>query len=1473
MRFFIVLILLLSNTNVMELMGQSNFWQKTDEMNLRSTQGKRQIIPSKYEVYTFDYPAFIKFISSKSKEISAGVTIKIPLPEGLTTFKMEETPVFDAELSNKYPGFTSFTGKSIDISGYTLKMSVSPFGINAMIMHDELGTIFVDPYTQHNQTEYIVYHKKDFRKKTGNFTCGVSSDHLDLGLEREDFVDIETTTLRAGDCVLRSYRLALACTGEYASYHGGTKEKVLAAYNNTMTRVNGVYEKEVAITMKLIGNTDQLIFLNAQSDPYTNDEGSIMLDENQTTVNNIIGISNYDIGHVFSTAGGGIAQLRSPCTASKARGVTGQSNPVGDPFDIDYVAHEMGHQFGANHTQNNSCQRNSTTAVEPGSASTIMGYAGICSPNVQSNSHANFHAVSLGEIANFIVAGNGNTCATRIEINNQKPQISLPSNSYTIPISTSFVLTATAEDADMDELTYCWEQMNNQTATMPPVATSTAGPSFRALPPDISPSRFFPDLQRRYSQWEVLPSVSRTMNFRCTVRDNNPLGGCTDEANVQVMTNNQAGPFVVTSPNTSSVNWKVGSPQTVTWNVANTEKAPINCSLVNIFLSTDGGKTYPHLVAEKVPNIGSYDITTPSLPTNMARIMVISDGNIFYDVSNANFNITATFAIAVSPSYVELCNQSRIDINLSLTKLDNANQNITLSLDNPPSGLQFTFTPQVVALPGTSILSILNPQSLPIGASSIKIIATVGTEKVVSNITIFKALTTLVSVSNISPINYAINVPTELVILEWTSIPGINKYLVELSENPSFKENVTALEIETTSLGTTLKTGSIYYWRVKPISPCLNNDFGPTYSFKTAGGNDQDGILLKNEVLLISRNESGIINDQKIDFASFDNDLSNIIITSLPSNGLLLLDNIVLQIGDKVSKSSLLNNLLVYKHNGNTAESDVFTFDIIDDLNRWLPGQIFNIKIRQSTLGGAAFVENELLCFGDQAGSIIVEGYGGTPPYQYSLDNLVYQNSNEFENLISGTYNLYIKDAQNVVKTTNVVSIKSPSEINIGAEVINYDIILTLSGGTGNLLYSLDDISYELGNIISDPGNGDYVIYVKDDNGCKDSLVATINIPTLNATSELTKDVICPGDFANILASPQGGIEPYTYSLNGLDFQSAPTFNVGSGNYVIYVKDAGSKVFITDTLKTTQINDFAVNFSQNGFVFTFDISGGTPPYLIGRNITNLLAENVITFPGNGTFKVYVRDANECSYEFNVSINIFSSVSRTVRNTTCYGLSNGFLRLSPSNGSSPYLYQLNQGDFTTQREWNNLSAGEYTFAVIDSKSDTVKGNITITEPDSLIVNLAISNNNLTITTTGGTPPYRHSLDGGDVFLSANVFTELPLGTYNIIVKDDNDCFSTEQIITLTSANDLHENQNIVLTPNPNEGYFTVASDIMLDPNAEVSIIDMLGRHINVNAIKSQNSNEMQIDMMQVPSGVYLMIIKSNDKQWSAKMVKM
>lgn len=276
----------------------------------------------------------------------------------------------------------------------------------------------------------------------------------------------QVASLTAAACLgtnLRTYRLALACTGEYAvavAGAGPTVPAVAAAMLTSINRVTGVYEREVSLRMTLIANNNNLIYLNGATDPYTNNNGGTMLGENQANIDAVIGNANYDIGHVFSTGGGGIASLNSPCiTGNKARGVTGLPNPVGDAFDIDYVAHEMGHQWGGNHSMAGCGASPASTKYEVGSGTTIQGYAGICAAeNIQPNSDPVFHAISFDEISNFITTGGGNTCGVSTATGNTLPIIAtLANNNLSIPVSTPFTLSGTATDQNNDPLSYCWE--------------------------------------------------------------------------------------------------------------------------------------------------------------------------------------------------------------------------------------------------------------------------------------------------------------------------------------------------------------------------------------------------------------------------------------------------------------------------------------------------------------------------------------------------------------------------------------------------------------------------------------------------------------------------------------------------------------------------------------------------------------------------------------------------------------------------------------------------------------------------------------------------------------------------------------------------------------------------------------------------------------------------------------------------------
>ena len=605
--------------------------------------GTPQINATAYKIFQIDIEVLKPQLIGIGQTLSpnSGFTAKIsfPHPDGsLHEYEALANTTLSPGLQAKFPQIKTYD--AADKEGRKVKWDITHKGLHVMILQPNESTIFIDPIINGNDQYYIVYHKKDFTTDK-LMSCDFVGSEIDLKAP-EDATSGEVRTF--GTCELRTYRLALAATGEYTVYHGGTVGDAQAAQAVTMNRVNGVFERDMAITMTIIPNNDLIIYTNGGSDPYSNGNPGSMINQNQSNCDAEIGNGNYDIGHVFGTNSGGLAGLGVVCNNSnKARGVTGSANPIGDPFDIDYVAHEMGHQFGANHTQNNPCNSVSATRMEPGSASTIMGYAGICAPNVQSNSDDHFHGISLEEIGDEILSG-GHTCEMITALTNNPPTITATNGNVTIPANTPFALTATVTDPDGDPILYCWEQMDNEASTQPPQPTNNDGPNFRSNSPDLSPTRYFPNLTDLTAgvspTWEVIPSVSRTMNFRVTVRDqslNTP--GCNDHADVTVTFDDGSGPFVVTYPSATGIVWTTSTSETVTWSVAGTDGAPVNCNSVDILLSTDGGLTYPTTLASGVPNDGSETITVPGTPTTTARVMVINSNGTFFDISDNDFEI------------------------------------------------------------------------------------------------------------------------------------------------------------------------------------------------------------------------------------------------------------------------------------------------------------------------------------------------------------------------------------------------------------------------------------------------------------------------------------------------------------------------------------------------------------------------------------------------------------------------------------------------------------------------------------------------------------------------------------------------------------------------------------------------------------------------------------------------------------------
>jgi hypothetical protein len=845
--FLFLLIFGTTSNTIIAQVNTAEIWSDISETSILEKLN-RQIIPSFYRTLELNVDRTREVLSNASTEFTetaktAKVVLSFPMPNGtFSRFYVVNSPIMELELAAKYPEIQTYSGQGIDDPTATVRFDLTPAGFHAMIL-SEGGTVFIDPYSKGNISNYISYYKKDFvvdESRRKDFICHFEPD---VDVAREISGLMATGINKYSGTQLRTYRLAVATTGEYTTYHGGTVAKGLAAVVTSVNRVNGVYEKEVAVRMVLVANNDQIIYLNASTDPYTNSSGSTMLGQNQTTLTNVIGSANYDIGHVFSTGGGGVAYLGCVCNSSnKAGGVTGSSAPIGDPFDIDYVAHEMGHQFGANHTFNGnagSCaggNRNASTAYEPGSGTTIMAYAGICSPqNIQMNSDDFFHLASIMEIVTFTTTGGGNGCPVTTTTGNNPPAVNAGARGFSIPISTPFMLTGSATDPNSDPLTYCWEEYDLGAAGAPNSPTGTA-PIFRSYKGVTSPSRIFPKISNivnnTQTMGEILPSYSRSMKFRLTARDNRSGGGGVGWDSISFSVTNTAGPFQVTAPNTA-VSWQGSTSQTVTWNVANTNISPVNCSNVKILLSTDGGYTYPNILIASTPNDGTEDIILPNIITSQARIKVEAVDNVFFDISNTNFSITSGSA-PLPPTLVSPANNS-INQYTTLTLSWNASIGATsyrLQIATDTNFTNVIFNDSTITSTSKQVSSLTNLTKYfwRVNAKN-----TIG----ISEYSTIWSYTTIIATPSIptlvSPVNSATNQSVSP-LLVWRKVSTADTYRLQIASDTNFTSliiNESTISDTTRSLSIALSYNTKYFWRVNATNTGGTSTYSTIWSFTT----------------------------------------------------------------------------------------------------------------------------------------------------------------------------------------------------------------------------------------------------------------------------------------------------------------------------------------------------------------------------------------------------------------------------------------------------------------------------------------------------------------------------------------------------------------------------------------------------------------------------------------------------------------
>lgn len=1405
--FLFQLILLLSTIHLLQ--GQQHspaFWSDISERSLNAASGfERYIKPTKYRTVSLNLPVLRTLLATAEQENST-TQITLPLPDGKTArFEIWESSVMHPDLQVRYPEIRCYTGRGIDDPQAIIKCDLTPWGFHAMTFSPSAGSFFIDPYFHGDAGIGIVYFKKDYqRRKNENYACLTTSEASDNWEEiTQEAPSLHKDEPEAGDCKLRKYRLALACTGEYAAFHGNTKALVLAAYNSSMNRVNGVYEKDLAVTMQLIANTDTLIFLNATTDPYTNNNGGTMLGQNQTTVTQRIGAANYDIGHVFSTGGGGIAGLGVVCNnTSKANGVTGSGAPIGDAFDIDYVAHEMGHQFGGNHCFNNSCggNINSSTAMEPGSGSTIMGYAGICPPDVQSNSDDYFHAINIQEISAFTNTGTGNGCPVKTVTGNTAPTVGNVPN-YTIPKSTPFALTASGSDIDGDVLTYCWEQMDNQSATMPPVSTSTGGPLFRSYDPATSPTRYFPRLpdliSNTNSQWEELPGVARSMNFRVVVRDNHAGAGCTKEDNVTLTVAGTAGPFVVTVPNTN-VTWYALEEKLVTWNVTGTDLPPVNCSNVKITLSSDGGYTYPTVLAESVPNNGSALITVPyDVTSTTCRVKVEGAGNVFFDISNTNFTIQGslvpTFLLSATTNTAEVCAGNNAVFNLKTIALTGFALPVDLSVAGAPAGAQVTVTPNQITPTGPVEVTVSGLTPAMAGSYTLTVTGVSGT--------ITRTQTLLLSVlpgiptafaSGVSPANGSTGVAVNAT-LSWHQVQYADNYVVEISTSPSFTQSVITLNTATNSVQTPLLAlATPYYWRVKGTNQCGAGGFNNFNAFQTGAEQCNQMYASTNVPVLIdavggSANVLSVLNVPVSKFIQ-DVDISiNILHTYIGDLDASLVgpDNDTIRLFDRPGAPAAEfgcsnDNIVATFNDAAVATADGFE-NICNSTPPAISGIFKSLGLLSSFNGKNAQGVWTLL---------VNDNYPGEDEGQitsWSL-NFCFSGNIPVAQMVTNSPLTVASNATGTVTSTLLAAAVSgtPGQGVFTLTALPVNGILQLNGitmGVGST-FTQDNINAGLvtythnGNTaVADQFNFD--VLDQNNNGWLNNQIFQIIIlqNTLNATVAVTSTISCnSGNNGTITVTTAGGTAPLNYSITGGISQLSNVFdNLSGGTYTIVVTDALGFTQNAGSLTLTAPAAIAVSTAVAFDDLEVAASGGTGVFEYSIDGSNFQSTGTFADLTDGIYTVTVRDANGCTSTTQVAVSVSTLLTTAVQTAgiDCFGQQTGAVTASGVGGFPPYEYSLNGIDFQSANTFEGLVAGTYTVVIRDSNgTTTTTSGVTINQPAAVAGSAAVALNVITVTATGGTGTYTYAINGA--IQGTNVFTVLANGNYTINITDAKGC---------------------------------------------------------------------------------------------------
>lgn len=888
--------------------GQTTFWQDVSSIPSLGRQDDPSISVKHERIVSIRLQDVADILSSAPSEDYIGkgrsaLSLSFPMPDGSSIpFDVYRSPAMAPGLAARYPGIQSFRAIDSDDDNQRGRFDYGPDGFSAVLITPE-GEVWIDPVATAEDL-YRVYYARDLEIQAGalpDLSCGTDP------IVTESYRNTASGSIgrsAAPPVDLRVYTMALACTGEYAQTKGGTVEDVLSSMNRALNRLNLIYEYEVAIRFVLMENNDRLIWLDPETDPFTNASNGIgLLNQINNAFTTIAGIpvTAFDLGHLFTvrcTDVGGVVDGLA-CNLGRERGVTCHVSGNVNIVVRQVMAHEIGHQFTASHTFNNcpgSIDQLATgAAMEPGSGSTIMSYAGTCgNQNVLIDKDDYFHVRSLEQIISYSRRGEAQSCPSLVNVGNTEPVISLDyPEHFFIPISTPLQLTAAATDDENDPITYCWEEYDTGPVSDLGNPVGNA-PLFRSLRPTTSPTRILPrpsDLVNNMQDpREVLPDYERDITFRVTVRDNHPGAGAAVWEEIKFSTTESAGPFRVLSPDVDIPTWSAGSYQEVSWDVANTDSELINCRFVNILLSNDGGFNYPFTLAARVPNTGSALVAVPDIETTDGRVKVEAVDNIFFNISTRDFFIemASTPAFTVAPDLYSqtLCLPATAEFTFESNGVLGFAEEISLEVvDGLPEGATAAFTDSTIMPGETTSLQIELPDRNNSGRYEVTVRATANGTAPIEQILFLDLVSNDFSdVVMLNPADGAgdIGLTTEL---SWSGSDKATAYQIQIATNPGFgpaslidEATVTAGNLSYTP-AVLFEENTLYYWRMRPVNECGPAAFVSVQTFHTEivdclqFSSDDTPVVLPGSGLptkesFIEVTDEGIISDVNIPIVS-----------------------------------------------------------------------------------------------------------------------------------------------------------------------------------------------------------------------------------------------------------------------------------------------------------------------------------------------------------------------------------------------------------------------------------------------------------------------------------------------------------------------------------------------------------------------------------------------------------------------------